>query len=262
MGGTAAETARLSRVAFDHVHTELSEHVLSLPAAVDDFVETHIREANLYRLEVGGQPAGLAAIHGGSLITAFIVRPKFLRLGQKLYRRVRRMQHVQAAMVTTCDELFLSHALDDHKRLALQAYLFALRSSSEQASLRNGFQLRPASPDDISLIRQEAGDFFDPIEQRLERGELFVTERGGEPVGYGITDESELIPGVASIGMFTIERFRGEGVGTATIALQIERCLERGLRPVAGCWYYNHGSKRTLERAGLFTQTRILRIEY
>ncbi len=30
----------------------------------------------------------------------------------------------------------------------------------------------------------------------------------------------------------------------------------------AGCWYYNHRSKQTLERAGLYSPTRLLRISY
>jgi Acetyltransferase (GNAT) domain len=30
----------------------------------------------------------------------------------------------------------------------------------------------------------------------------------------------------------------------------------------AGCWYYNHLSKRTLERAGMVTQTRLLKLDY
>jgi RimJ/RimL family protein N-acetyltransferase len=62
--------------------------------------------------------------------------------------------------------------------------------------------------------------------------------------------------------MYTIERFRREGVGTATITLLIDECRRRGLRPVAGCWYYNHRSKRTLERAGMFTATRLLKVGY
>ena len=28
---------------------------------------------------------------------------------------------------------------------------------------------------------------------------------------------------------------------------------------IAGCWYYNHTSKKTLEKAGMLTQTRLLK---
>jgi RimJ/RimL family protein N-acetyltransferase len=91
---------------------------------------------------------------------------------------------------------------------------------------------------------------------------LFVTNRAGECVGFGIMAKSDFQRGVASIGMFTLAPLRGAGVGTATIALLIEECSRRGMRAVAGCWYYNHPSKRTLERAGMTTKTRLLKVEY
>ena len=42
-------------------------------------------------------------------------------------------------------------------------------------------------------------------------GELFVTLRDEEPVGFGIMSKSALYEDVASIGMYTIERFRRRG---------------------------------------------------
>jgi RimJ/RimL family protein N-acetyltransferase len=89
-----------------------------------------------------------------------------------------------------------------------------------------------------------------------------VTLDGEEPVGFGILVQSALYQDVASIGMYSIERFRQAGVGTATIAMLIEECHRRSLRPVAGCWYYNHRSRRTLQRAGMYSATRLLKIEY
>jgi RimJ/RimL family protein N-acetyltransferase len=91
---------------------------------------------------------------------------------------------------------------------------------------------------------------------------VFVTLRDKEPVGFGILVESRLYEDVASIGMYTIERFRQTGVGTATIAMLIAECRRRSLRPVAGCWYYNHRSQRTLQRAGMYSSTRLLKIDY
>jgi hypothetical protein len=42
----------------------------------------------------------------------------------------------------------------------------------------------------------------------------------------------------------------------------IEECRRRTLRPVAGCWYYNHRSRQTLQRAGMYSSTRLLKIDY
>jgi RimJ/RimL family protein N-acetyltransferase len=168
---------------------------------------------------------------------------------------------VRSAFVPTCDEYYLAHALDEYRQLAKQAYFFTV-ATSRVVSAPAGFALRRAESKDAALIREEFGEFFEPVEQRIARAELFVTLRHGEPVGFGVREISALYDDIASIGMFTMERFRRQGVGTATIALLIDDSLRRGLRPVAGCWYYNHGSKRTLERAGMYSAARLLKVEY
>ena len=89
-----------------------------------------------------------------------------------------------------------------------------------------------------------------------------MTLRDEEPVGFGILVKSMLYEDVASIGMYTIERLRRVGVGTATIAMLIAECRRRSLRPVAGCWYYNHRSRQTLQRAGMYSPTRLLKVDY
>ena len=211
-------------------------------------------------MSVDGEAAGFASIHGERLITQFAVAAPVRHYSQALFARLRETESVQTAFVPTCDEFFLSHALDKHRALSKQAYFFAARDDS--IPVAQGFELRPATHDDAARIRAETADFFDPIEERIGRSELFMTLRNGAVAGIGIGEVSAIYPDVASIGVFTVEQQRGAGVGTATIAMLIAAVRARGLRPVAGCWYYNHASKRTLERAGMVTATRLLKIEF
>ena len=83
-----------------------------------------------------------------------------------------------------------------------------------------------------------------------------------ELLGLGIIERGRLCDSVASCGMFVAESARRQGIGAAIIANLMGRCAEMALRPVAGCWYYNHNSKKTLEKAGMFTQTRLLKISF
>jgi GNAT superfamily N-acetyltransferase len=250
---------RVAPVGFAEIECEIRVHWAGLPSAVDSFLEDHINASTHYRLFAGGEAAGFASIHGETLITQFAVADPFRRYGQELFRLARRTEQVNAAFVPTCDEFFLSHALDDYRELAKQAYFFA---AGPEIAAPAGFALRPAASDDIEMVKRESGDFLADADGHIARGELVVTMRGEEPVGFGLAIPSGLYPDVASIGMFTIERHRRSGVGAATIALLIERCRTEGVRPVAGCWYYNHRSKQTLERAGMFGATRLLRIGY
>ena len=249
-------------MAFAEIRGATRQHLLALPAAIDSFLEDHILASNHYRIVVAGETAGFASIHEGRLITQFALALPYRRCGQELFAELRRMEQVRSAFVPTCDELFLSHALDDYRQLAKQAYFFATPLGACEATATAQYSVRPAAMDDADFVRQESGDFFEQLERHIAAGEVFVTLRDEEPVGFGILVKSTLYEDVASIGMYTIERFRQAGVGTATIAMLIEECRRRLLRPVAGCWYYNHRSRRTLQRAGMYSSTRLLKVDY
>jgi RimJ/RimL family protein N-acetyltransferase len=249
-------------VMFAEIREATCQHLAALPSAIDSFLEDHILASNHYRIVVTGEPAGFASIHEERLITQFTLSEPYRQHGQDLYRELRQLEQVRSAFVPTCDQFFLAHALDDYRRLTKQAYFFATPPGVGEVDATNRYSMRPAAIADADFVRQESGDFFEHLERIIEAEELFVTLQGEEPVGFGILVESSLYEDVASIGMYTIERFRQTGVGTATIAMLIEECRRRSLRPVAGCWYYNHRSRRTLQRAGMYSPTRLLKIDY
>jgi RimJ/RimL family protein N-acetyltransferase len=251
--------SNIREVSIAEIETDLRRHLANLPSAIDSFLEEHIFVSRHYRMEVAGEPAGFASIHGGSLITQFSVGAEHLRHGQALFTRLRRMEHVTSAFVPTCDELFLSHALDDYREIAKQAYFFA---EGTEAHFQSETFMRPAVASDAGLISETSGEFFHAVDESIASGKLFVTVRNDEPVGFGIIEPSRLYGDAASIGMFTIEWHRNQGVGADTITLLRQECHRRALRPIAGCWYYNHASKRTLEHAGMVTRTTLLRIEF
>jgi RimJ/RimL family protein N-acetyltransferase len=251
-----------ARVELSEVHDQISRHLDSLPAPIDSFLEDHVRDSKHYALSAFGSRVGFASIHGGSLMTQFSLEPAYQHFGQAAFQALRKLESVREAFVPTCDEFYLSHAIDDYRQLTKQAYFFRALPSTLRSAEVEQCSLKPATAADEHVIRERSGDLFGEVGERIKRGELFLTYRAGTSVGFGVMAPSQFQRDVASIGMFTLEPFRCTGVGSATIALLMEECFRRNLRAVAGCWYYNHASKRTLERAGMITKTRLLRVEY
>jgi RimJ/RimL family protein N-acetyltransferase len=251
---------KIKSIEFDEVSLRIKQHLNALPSAIDSFLEDHILESAHYQLFISNQEAGFASVHKGSLLTQFSLLPEFRKYGQAVFGQVKKLEEVQAAFVPTCDEFFLSHALDDYRQLNKQAYFFA--ASPELPDYPSSYALRQAEESDIELIREGSGDFFGDIKMYVDKQKLFLTLLEKKCVAFGLMEKSVLLNGVASIGMFVAEDFRRKGAGTATIRLLIDECKKQNLRPIAGCWYYNHLSKKTLERAGMFTQTRLLKIEF
>jgi hypothetical protein len=190
-------------VSLGEIAGAVRHHLGTLPSAIDSFLEEHILASSHYRIVVAGAAAGFTSIHRGSLITQFSLSDPYKRHGQPLFGRVRRLEQVQGALVPTCDEFFLAHALDDYRLLAKQAYFFAAETPLTPAA---AWALRPVESGEAGFVRAESGDFFEPIGQRVDAGALYLTTRDDEPVGFGLLARLALYQQVASIGMFTIER--------------------------------------------------------
>ncbi|WP_245625227.1 GNAT family N-acetyltransferase [Paenibacillus stellifer] len=153
-------------------------------------------------------------------------------------------------------------ALDKDFHITKQAYFFqdSRLELMEKDSLKDDM-FGPAAIDDLLPIQEVCGDFLDQYEKRIANGELFTYYRGSVLLGVGIIERSKMLDGLASIGMFTNENFRKQGIGRNIILKLRKWCYSQQLTPICGCWYYNEASKKTLESAGMITRTRLLNIK-
>lgn len=241
----------------------MNEWMGGLASPFDSFLESYIRDSAFYVVETGdGEQAGYYAIHGGERLTQFYIRPPYLKYAQQTFGDVLKRHAVASLFVQTGDELLLSMAIDRDLTIHKQAYFFQDAGAALGAEgPAEGETFRQADLTDADAIRQVGGDFLDAYERRIGSGELFVYERGSTLLGIGIVEKSGLQEGAASIGMFTNEAFRQQGIGRTVITELMRWCRANGIRPISGCWYYNEASKRTLESAGMATKTRLLHVE-
>ena len=256
---------RLNSVKFEScAYSDLNSfdaYIAALSSPIDSYLEDHILTSQFYRIVIAGQPCGHFAIHQNTLLTQFHMLGAAQRFGQQAFAEAVRHHKIKAAYVPTCDEFFLSHALDNYVELKKQAYFFA-EGHTEIQPIPTNLTYRLAELSDATALRAISGDFLDKHEARIQNGELYVGMRNDELIAIGVIEHSKLLRQHASIGMFTHEQHRQQGLGEQTIRFMRGVCHAENLKPIAGCWYYNHASKKTLEAAGMVTQTRLLRIEY
>lgn len=253
---------RFQSIDLPEIKPALTAHLLTLASPIDSFFEDHLLQARHYRILVDEADVGWAALHNQRLITHFSLAAPYRHLGQRVFAQVRKLEQAREAYVPTCDEFFLAHALDDYRLLEKQAYFFQVRPGAPRPPAPSGLTHRRARNDDIAQMTMLIGDFFDRAEWRVADGQIYVAERDSEPVGYGAIERSTLYSAAASIGMITVEAHRSQGVGAAIIGALLDECARQQLTAIAGCWYYNHFSKQTLEKAGMYSQTRLLKVSY
>ena len=89
------------------------------------------------------------------------------------------------------------------------------------------------------------------MEERVEAGTIFLLENEGHLLSIGIVEKSLYCKGVVSIGMFTGKEYRNRGAAKTMLLNLKAWAYNNSLRPVAGCWYYNTLSRKSLESVGM-----------
>ncbi len=251
----------LKKCQFHEIQPLIQEYTQSLSSPFDSFLEEHILSSEFYAILDSAQAIGYFAIHDNQLLTQFYIQRPYLMYAQELFAQVIVSHGVKTLYVPTCDELFVSLALDADYPIGKQAYFFQDSGLNvpENESLE-GDEFAPATQDDRIPMQEMCGDFLDQYERRIANGELFTYRRGSVLLGVGVLEKSKMLHGLASIGMFTNEAYRRQGIGRNLILKLKSWCYNHRLEPVCGCWYYNEASKKTLESAGMVTKTRLLNL--
>jgi len=165
--------------------------------------------------------------------------------------------------VPTSADFFLTNAIDYQKQIELQAYFFQdSKRGIGDSKIIKGFYCELATENDIKLIKDKSGDFLDELEMRIKNNEIYLGYLDKGVVSIGIIEKSSFYEDIASIGMFTLSENRVSGIGRNTILQLKEICYQNNYIPVAGCWYYNHNSKKTLESAGMYSTSRLLVLHF
>jgi GNAT superfamily N-acetyltransferase len=236
------------------------DYLRSLGGPLDSFLEKAIVASEFHRIIVDGDEVGAIGLRDGSLLTHFHLVGPHRRYTRSAWRSMMDAFTVAEAYVPTCDEQFLSQALDDYRAIGKQACIFEEGGEVDAASSGVGFRLATGS--DADEIHALSGDFLDPLAARLEHGEIHLGMLADELVTVGIAEPSLFFADQASIGMFTHEAHRKRGIGTAMIRYLRGVCHSGGITPIAGCWYYNDASRQTLQAAGMVTKTRLLKFTF
>lgn len=239
----------------------LDEYVNGISIPYDDFLEGYILASDIFTVLSAGEPIGFFG-RQDSLLTIFFIRQEDFRQANAVLADVKRRFDIQEAFVPTTDLGFLSAALEEYKRIEIQALHFTETNAAVRPPEFSREHFRLATHDDLPSVEQMAGDFLDKYEERISRERLYVLEEGQVIIGLGVLVDNQIMRNCIGTGMFTRENRRGEGIGRSIILHLREVARAMGLTPVPGCWYYNTNSRKTLESAGYISKSKLLRFHF
>ena len=153
--------------------------------------------------------------------------------------------------------------------LKRSAWIFCDSGNKEQERKSETAVFRKAQAKDCDRLREMAGGFFDEVscgytclEERIADETIFVLEqKDGQIMGGGILEFGRICPRYVSIGMITNPLHRQKGVARSILLNLKDYVYAMGKKPVAGCWYYNTLSRKSLESAGMIAASFIYEAE-
>ncbi len=252
--------------AWEEIHPLVERDLIADRITVESFWEDHVLTSRHYKMVCGGDVAGYFAIHDKSTIMLFRVFALYANQAQALFARVKKYESVTNAMVATGDEFFLSHCVDDFARMEKQAYFSIYTDKEIPQERQKAVQLALADVDRDYETLKLSGTFLDGEIKSIRAGStslaLYIARSEGRIIGFGVIEYGRVLKDIASIGMYVIEAERCQGFA-ANILQGLKHIAEdKGCKAFSGCWYYNHNSKKSMESAGAYSKTRLLRFYF
>lgn len=237
----------------------LFNNYLSKLTIVDDFWETHILEGEFYSIQWEKKIVGFFSIFRKTKITSFYLIDSHIKDSQNIFSDIITKFGIGSSFVATSDELFLSLAMDYHKKVEMQAYFFTDSKTNVKKANWPRNLLSLATEKDIKEIM--ATEPYDDIEALVESNAVYIMRKEDLTfLGTGIINPLKSMPNICVIGMSVSIQYRQLGIGRSILTYLKDLCYENGKTPVAGCWYQNTNSKKTLESVGFVTKSRLLNI--
>ena len=252
---------------FEALRPMIQKNVEENRVTVDSFWEQHIIESNHYAIQDGAETVGYFCIHNAKTITGFYLKESHVQHGKALFEQIKRYEQVTNAMVATGDEIFLSHCVDTYARVEKQAFFSIYRDEVPSGFQRIPLEFRRvACVADLELLKL-AGDFFaeEPLDKIFDEGfhyRIYTVYDQEVLVGFGVVETGRVLPGIASIGMYVMEDKRRMGYAKNILRQLCEMMTAEGYSCRSGCWYYNHNSLKSMESAGAYSKTRLLRFYF
>jgi GNAT superfamily N-acetyltransferase len=252
---------KFRKAKFDEIDILLKEYIKSISGILDDLIlKRKLKTSEIYIIYINSEIAGYLAINKEhKLLIQYYLKNVYKEYAESTLSIIRKKYEVDSALPFTCDKFFLNNVISMAEKIETEMYFFRAPKKIE-LKIRD-FKIQKSGIDDIDFILAKTGDFFgnssdDIIDQNIYFGickEKVVAAGGIVP--FPINKK------YANISMFVFEEERKKGFGRSMIQYLILKCKELGYNPSAGCRSGNSNSKKTLESAGMYQSSKLLKIK-
>ena len=248
---------------FEDIKTLVADYYINNRILVDSFWESHVRDGNHYKIMYENEIIGYFSINSGTILVLFNVMEKHRNVSQELFTIIKKFESIKEALIPTGDEFFISHAIDNYIKIEKQAYFSIYTDKNPNKIIPIELKLADIEKDmeTLNLCHDFLKNEIENLNNLIDE-EIYIAKHENNVIGFGIIEYQKIVDIYASMGMIVREEYRQKGYG-ANILNGLKNIVKsKGKIPISGCWYYNHNSRKTMESAGAYSKTRLLRFYF
>ncbi|MGL4990676.1 MAG: GNAT family N-acetyltransferase [Sarcina sp.] len=246
---------------FSTLEDLVSHYYTSNDILIDSYLENLILKSNHYKIKLEDKIIGFCAVHEKHTLVLFNVDLHYAKFSQEIFFKACKLEFVNSALVSTSDEFFFSHALDNFDKFEREAYF--TRSNNQHLENSSSLTLSYASAEDEDLINELSENHYaKTLKKEISEERFFIAKKNKVIIGFGHLEHGVIAKDKVSIGMYVCEAHRNRGYGTDILVELKKLVLTFDKEPIAGCWYLNHNSLKTQIKAGQYTQTRMIKFYF
>lgn len=242
---------------------EREAHFARLAEGPDLYLELLLHRGTAYRIGWDNRPAGYCLLSEDARIAELDLPRDAWSAKAELFAALVERLEVRGARCFSFDPLLLGLCIERGWTASVEGALFRDLLDEVPPVQRDDLRLRPATTADLEQIlphREGVFESEDECRAWIAGGRVSVLERDGAFLGTGLLTRIWASRPEHDLGVMVHPDHRGRGYASHVLRALKRRCLDLGLRPIAGCHAENLASARALHRAGFASQHALFKL--
>lgn len=237
-------------------------YINHLLLAQEYYLEILINASSFYEIHVDSRLAGYFVLSSNNILLEYSVLPEWVNRMDEFFGYILKEFKIKKALCKTFDTELLFCCLAFQKKSSTAGYLFREYAEKSSNISPQDLTVRRATLEDeaqIIAVNEEVFDHPEEVGQYIRAQQIFLFEKDGSLVGFGIFSPVFQGRNDYDIGMLITPAYRNQGYGTFIIHYLVNFCRQNGWNANAGCAAENIASRKCLEKAGFVTRHRLLK---
>tara|TARA_R100001369_G_scaffold82274_1_gene113855 strand:- start:2294 stop:3085 length:792 start_codon:yes stop_codon:yes gene_type:complete len=238
----------------------------SLKAPIDAMWEQlYIGSSQHYLIE-DNRTLGYCCINEKGCLTQIFLIKDYLSLMDKVIKELISNGLIKSASLSSNEPLAFNSCLFHSKSIKTNTFCFEHLNNEVEVDASLNIEL--VTTDDIPSVKLflkeqvSMDDTFGYTENLVSRKEIFMIKENETIVATSECRMSDSQPTVADLGIIVNRNFRGRGLATQIMKMQVNRVLKSNRRPICSTTMDNLASRKAIEKSGFYCSNIIFDINF